>query len=753
MKVSSHRLGPAVARGIAVLCATVFASGLHTAHAGMNVWTSHGPGEVDVVTVDALVIDPATPATLYAVAGGVFKTTDAAGSWSAASAGLPGPVTALAIDPFTPDTLFAGAYNGVFKSTDGGGMWSAANTGLPTFPDLNHLTIVSALVIDPTTPGTLYVAVHYGPCRSPEFASTSSLIFGCPSGGVFKSVDGGNTWQAANAGLPPTTAGIALALDPVTPGRLYAGTDSGVFKSIDAGRSWNPVDFPGVPTFDPTTPGTLYAQGGLFRSTDGGDTWDTAGAGLPGSPVNAFAIDPTTTPGTLYIATGSGCDGCAGGVFKSTDRGSTWAGVNVGLPGGRRSFWVTALVLDPTAPGTLYAGAGNGGTSPLPSGGVYKSTDGGGSWAAVDVGLPSNTYGAAVGALALDPVTPGRLYAGTDSGVYKSTDGARSTIRSWHRVDFPGVPIFDRTTPGTLYALRDGVFKSTDDGESWQALTGGWPDGSGVGTVALDPTTSGTLYAATTFGVYKSTNGGGTWSAANMGLPDNSEIDTVTIDSAIPITLYALLAASCDRGGVCIGGGVFKSVDGAATWSAAGLPATAVATLAIDPSTHGTLYAGTGTGVFKSTDGAATWGVADSGLSGAAIHALAIDPATPTTLYAASLFCAGDACAVAFKSADGAASWQRLPDIDVNAFAVDPGTPSTLYAATRNGVFSLQRAVCSGDCSGSDRVAISDLITLVNMALGDAQAACPNGVPSGADVTVALIIQAVNNALNGCEAG
>ena len=122
--------------------------------AGTNVWTSNGP---EGGTIYALAIDPATPATLYAGTwgGGVFKSTNGGGNWSAVNTGLTNTtVRALAIDPVTPATLYAGTDGGgVFKSTNGGANWSAANTGLTD-------TYVRALAIDPVTPATLYAGTR-----------------------------------------------------------------------------------------------------------------------------------------------------------------------------------------------------------------------------------------------------------------------------------------------------------------------------------------------------------------------------------------------------------------------------------------------------------------------------------------------------------------------------------------------------------------------------------------------------------------
>jgi photosystem II stability/assembly factor-like uncharacterized protein len=255
-------------------------------------------------------------------------------------------------------------------------------------------------VIDPQTPSTVY-------------AVTSSAIF--------KSTDGGVTWSALNTGLTNPKV-YALAVDPQTPSTLYAAIHaygsctmescSGlvgpyVFKSTDGGASWSGVPVSYTPSsfaIDPSTPTTIYAGtygGGVFKSTDGGDTWTAANTGLtnPGAPcctasseVIALAIDPQT-PATLYAGT-------RGGVFKSTDGGGTWGATGLG------SFYVRAIAIDPRTPTTLYAGTSGAG--------VGKSTDGGASWSALNTGL-TNLF---VNALAIDPQTPTTIYAGTQAGVF-----------------------------------------------------------------------------------------------------------------------------------------------------------------------------------------------------------------------------------------------------------------------------------------------------------------------------------------------
>ena len=300
-------------------------------------------------------------------------------------------INALVIDPSTSQTLYAGTdRNGVFKSEDGGTSWREANTGLSDVTDVDG--DIEALVIDPSNPQTLYAGASGG-----------------SEGGVCRSENGGTSWRAVNTGLTDTNV-IALAIDPSNPQTLYAGTTAdGVFKSEDGGASWRAVNTGLTDTvtartlyrivqiiaIDPVNPQTLYAgtASGMFKSEDGGGTWREANTGLTKAFIRgAIAIDPVN-PQILYAGPSSG------GVFKSEDGGASWRAVNTGLTDGRA--W--ALAIDPATPQTLYAGT---------MGGVFKSEEGGASWKDISAGL-TNT---AVYALAIDPANPQTLYAGTDGG-------------------------------------------------------------------------------------------------------------------------------------------------------------------------------------------------------------------------------------------------------------------------------------------------------------------------------------------------
>jgi uncharacterized repeat protein (TIGR01451 family) len=283
-------------------------------------------------TILALVIDPSTPAILYAGTsnGGVFKSTNGGGVWSSANSGLTDPfIKSLAVDPFTPSTLYLGSNSrGVFKSTDSGGSWRGINTGQ------NGMS-VNALMIDPVTSTTIYAGTDQG---------------------IFKTTNGGANWAAINTGLSQGYSTNSLAIDHFVQSNVYAGLSyNGVYRSTNGGDSWTATNLTQTNikslAIDPSIPSTLYAAtiNGVLKSTDSGLNWNGINPGLANRMVNVLAIPPAT-PLTIYAGTGDG-------VFKSTDGGNIWSARNSGLSGAV----VNALAVDPAAPLTLYSGSSTGG--------------------------------------------------------------------------------------------------------------------------------------------------------------------------------------------------------------------------------------------------------------------------------------------------------------------------------------------------------------------------------------------------------
>jgi photosystem II stability/assembly factor-like uncharacterized protein len=246
-----------------------------------------------------------------------------------------GNIAALAIDPQNPAVLYAGTAegSGLFKSTDGGAHWVVANTGLTD-------TAVISLAINPQNTAILYAGTF--------------------SGGLFKSTDGGLHWNASGLAGQKVNAVVINVTLPTT---MYAGIDNGgVFKSIDGGNSWTPTSLANADVLclsdDPQTPSTIYAGTGsntLLKSTDSGTIWQTIYSYPSAGGVSAIAIDPQT-PATLYVGFHSRGDLIPGALFKSIDGGQSWNEASAGLAG---RVDIHTLAIDPQNPATVYAGTWN----------------------------------------------------------------------------------------------------------------------------------------------------------------------------------------------------------------------------------------------------------------------------------------------------------------------------------------------------------------------------------------------------------
>src|SRR5215471_1277804 len=207
-----------------------------------------------------------------------------------------GWVAALAVDARNPSTIYAGTKgSGVFKSANGGQHWTYIG-----------VSVVAALAIDPSTPATIY-------------AGTLNPRVGGPTGAIFKSSDGGGSWTAVDVGLGDDASVFALAIDPLSPATVYAGTQSGgVFKSSNGGGVWTAINAgmtelaPSIfaLAIDPSAPATVYAGtqgGGVFKSGNGGGSWTVINTGVtePIPDVSALAIDPSSTA-RVYAGTRTG---------------------------------------------------------------------------------------------------------------------------------------------------------------------------------------------------------------------------------------------------------------------------------------------------------------------------------------------------------------------------------------------------------------------------------------------------------------
>jgi photosystem II stability/assembly factor-like uncharacterized protein len=318
-------------------------------------WTLPGCGRSDAIVVIAL--HPSNPNILYVSTNEyIYKSRDGGATWENLSRGMShSRVIALAIDPLYPATVYAGTKgDAVYKSYDGGQRWVSLRAGLD---DITISSVVNQFVFDPTDNTHLFVATTMG---------------------IFETRNSGETWQKRMDGMKEVLMVVTLALDPTRPAIMYAGTSGGVYKSVNRAGRWEKANNGLVPPdmvkssralgvtvmqVDPFAPDTVYAAtlDGIYKSTDQAKSWARIAQSLPDQMISAMVLDRAQA-GTLYVASREG-------VHRSLDGGVTWKALSSGLA----SLNIRSLVQSPTDPRIWFVGTNGSG--------LYKSSDGGESWA------------------------------------------------------------------------------------------------------------------------------------------------------------------------------------------------------------------------------------------------------------------------------------------------------------------------------------------------------------------------------------
>lgn len=422
----------------------------------------------------------------------------------------------------------------------------------------------------------------------------------------------------------------SVLVDPLHPATLYAaGAFPAVVKSTDAGLSWTVL--PGSPdggvmALDPRDPRVLYAstfpdpqtfRGTIAKSVDGGGHWTNPAPGFRFFGVaQALAVDPAR-PWRIYLGTSGS------GLWKSENGGASWALASQGFPAGRFSN-VTALVALARPAGTAYAG-----TASLA---VFKTTNGGASWTPASNGLP----GGRVLALAAAPSDPRTLYASLPRGVFRTTNGGLS----WTATGTLASPVtslaVDPRSAQTVWAGGpDGLLETVNGGARWDAVEA-FPYPA-VTALAVDGSKAAVVYAGVPVqgtgpgGILRSADGGATWQSRRRGIPG---LDTLSVD-ADPRDPDLLAAGTA-------GQGLFLRAQAGGTWarSPLGFPPPSGAVPAIPQvlfSPAGApeaLYALLGSALAVSTDRGEHWSLSDPGAPQGAFELLRQAPVAPFSLYA-----------------------------------------------------------------------------------------------------------------------
>ncbi len=358
------------------------------------------------------------------------------GTWvPAGPTNVPGRVSALAVDPHDPDTIWLGAAEGgVFLQRGDAGL-GGDNPWTPVFDDQPALSIGS-IATHPTDSDVVYVGT----------GEETGGGYSYDGEGVFVTTDHGQSWTAL--GLAEVRRIGKLAIDPVNPDRVFVAavgglhnTDEhrGVYRSVDGGDSWDNVLFVQDDTgavdvaIDPQNPERIFAAmwqrsraggesyyggaaSGIYRSTDGGDTWVRLLDGLPsgvGVGRIGLAIAPSN-PQIVYAVIVSS-QGTLDGVYRSDDSGDVWTAVNQpGLPSSLSPFgyYFGQIRVDPADPATVYVLDIQ----------LWRSTDGGVNYGTVGPSLHADQHALVVG-------SAGRLLVGNDGGFYRRLEAPRSPSR------------------------------------------------------------------------------------------------------------------------------------------------------------------------------------------------------------------------------------------------------------------------------------------------------------------------------------
>jgi photosystem II stability/assembly factor-like uncharacterized protein len=565
---------------------------------------------------------------------GVWKSTDAGKTWSFLGLKATRQISRVRVHPTNPDVVWVAAQGafwgpspdrGVFKSTDGGKTWKKTLFR-------NDSTGVSDLVVDPSNPNVLYAALWQSSRNSWSMSS------GGKGGGIFKSVDGGDTWTelTGTTGLPRGIWGnIGLTVSPANPQRLWAQIEAdsgGLFRSDDGGGTWMKMNedrrmrqrawYYSRVFADPKDANTVYALNtGFYRSTDAGKTW------------RAIAV-PHGDNHDLWIASNDPkrmIEANDGGANVSFNGGASWT----------EQDFATAqfyhVVADNQFPYHICGAQQDNSTLCGPS-----------RWpGGINIEHWTDAGGGESGYIAIDPLNPDIAFAGSYGGLLTKKNMRTEQeyqVNPWpdnpmgksaedlaHRFQWTYPIVYSPHDPTVLYAGGERVFRTTNGGQSWDIISpdltrhdpktmgpSGGPitkDQTGVETyatifsIAESPKLKGVIWTGSDDGlIYVTRNNGTSWQ--NVTPPDIGDFTRISLVEASPHDPAVAYVAANRYGLGDLRPILYKTADYGKTWTKIvdGIPAEEF-TRAIreDPVKRGLLYAATERGVWVSFDDGGHW--------------------------------------------------------------------------------------------------------------------------------------------------
>ncbi|HEX2901713.1 MAG TPA: hypothetical protein VHS96_18525, partial [Bacteroidia bacterium] len=633
-----------------------------------------------------------------------------------------GRINCIAFHPLDPNTYWVGvAQGGVWKTVNDGQSWTPLTDNLP-------MLRVSDIAVNAVNPDEIYISVgdyaYFGAGLSLDNRKRHTH-YGL---GVYKTTDGGVTWNPTGLSVLQTDADFSLTrrvfIHPSNSLLLVAAGTYGIRQSMDAGLTWVSVHDSIIWDLerDPVDPQVLYASTGyrsslnmgtvsLLKSTDFGATWSVLASGIPGrGAVQRVELAVSRSDHNYVYALAAGMDAGFAGLYRSTNAGLSWSlqstspnilGWDDGFGSGGQGWYDLALLVDPTNRDKIYTGGIN----------AWGSTDGGLTWDGVSYWL--NDYGNSLHAdqhqFAYNPLNS-KYYVCNDGGLYGTNEieiGSWSAAinisgyvwpTSWTRLS-GGMQAtsFYRcsTSPGAAGNLLAGAQDNSTyffDGNTWLNVIGG--DGM---ECILHPTDPLRFYGSSQYGNIVGTSDGGLSTfGVSWGISETGEWTTpYVMHPHQPNTLFAAY------------GNLWKTTDAGANWNAIsnfpvipsyGQPniSSALAVANSDPDyiyvakRFYFAYSEPGA-LWVTTDGGATWQDRTAGLPDSLYFTyIAVDADDPQTAYVtAGGFVQG---VKVFKTTDAGATWTNvslnLPNLPVNCVLHDPLHPhNPVYVGMDVGVY------------------------------------------------------------------
>ena len=604
--------------------------GVWKTHNGGRTWDNISDGQIPVGTIGAITVAPSDPNVIYVGTGeapirgvttsqgeGLWKSTDAGQTFSFVGLPAAGQIAKIQVHPKNPDLVYVAAQGqiwspnperGVYRSEDGGRTWDLVL-------EVNADTGATDIVMDPSNPRILYAGMwHHG--RKPWYIKS-----GGEGGGIYKTVDGGDTWTKLAGGLPDLIGKTGIAVSADNPARVYAMIEAGpglggVWRSDNHGASWKLVNGHRALwsrawyyihiAVDPSDADTVWAMNtALYKSINGGVDWEIVSA--PHADHHDMWFNPTNSNNFINANDG--------GANVTYDGGKTWSSI-VNQP--TAQFY--RIITDNQDPYRLYAGQQDNRTISIAS---Y-------AW---DGGIGVDDYYAVGGGesahIAFDPDDPNLVYATTINGTLTEYDHRKRKTRSI--IPYPEM-VFGKDSKDLKYRAN------------WNP------------PVITSPHDRGTIYYGTQF-LLKSTDRGLSWSEispdltlnnpANMGR-NGGPLTAENVGAEFYHTIFSVVESETEEGTIWVGaddGLVHITRDGGESWADISPPhrrEAMINAIELSPHAEGTAYLAV-TGyklndfkpyIYKTTDYGKRWKRIERGIpDGSFVRVVREDPLVKGLLY------------------------------------------------------------------------------------------------------------------------